>query len=356
MQDTTSARNAAAEHPDSVASLMALHDRDARSALRRVLGRSQEEDDLVQEVFVRLVIRLRQPGRLCVGAWVRGVAHNLAVDEIRRRRPVPVDETRLDAAVNCPADDRVAGSELYSQLVEGAKALPDRQRAALASALSGDAGPGVAGVASKLGVSVHAAESLLSRARIGLREHLATAGSDTGSVRVRIGAFLAAVGAVLAWVARQWRTATLATAVAAGAVTTVVSLPAARSAPPVPVVTAPDSAAAPTASARAEALAVPVEEDQVVNDPTDAEAVAAAPSGADTSTPAVTATAEPRLPVRVPAVLPCESTGKADSPTMLPTEVLGAVARATAEHLDATDVLAAAPCTPVATVPVLAAP
>ena len=298
------------------------------------------------------MIRLRQPGPLCVGAWVRGVAHNLAVDEVRRRRPVPVDETRLDAAVNCSVDDRVAGSELYSHLVEGAKSLSDRQRAALASALSGDAGAGVAGVAAKLGVSVHAAESLLSRARSGLREHLAMAGTDTGSVRVRIAAVLAAVGGALGWVARHWRTATLASAVAAGAVTTVVALPAPGPANSVPAATARNSVAAPTASAPADALAVPVEE-QIVNDPT-TQAVAAAAPGADTAIPTATATAEPRLHVAVPAVVPCESTGRADSPATLPTGLRGPATGVTAEH--ATDILAAALCTPVASMPTLAAP
>ena len=201
---------------ESVESLMALHDRDVRSALRRVLGRSQEEDDLVQEVFTRLVVRLRQPGEIVVGAWVRGVARNLAVDEIRRRRPVPVEQTRLDRSYTTGADDALAGDELYNCLVEGANGLPERQRAALAAALSG--GSGVATVASSLGVSVHAAESLLSRARCGLRSHLAGAGADTGSTRLCLGVVLAGMAATMAWLVRRWRTVAVAT-VATGALT-----------------------------------------------------------------------------------------------------------------------------------------
>ena len=197
-----------------IATLVALHDRDVRSALRQVLGHSQEEDDLVQEVFTRLVVRLRQPGDLCVGAWVRGVAHNLAVDEIRRRRPVPVEDVRLDRQVASAAEDVIAGSDLYRRVVDGAQRLPDRQRAALAAALSSGT-PGVATVASSLGVSVHAAESLLSRARVGLRRELALAGdSDTGSARLSVVAVLAAVAAALGAVLRRWR------AVAAVTVTT----------------------------------------------------------------------------------------------------------------------------------------
>ncbi|MGH9154183.1 MAG: RNA polymerase sigma factor, partial [Acidimicrobiales bacterium] len=189
-----------------IETLIARHDGDVRAALRQVLGRSQEEDDLVQEVFTRLVVRLRQPGELCVGAWLRGVAHNLAVDEIRRRRPVPVDDVRLDRQVPSAADDVIAGTDLYSRVVRGARELPDRQRAALSAALS-NGGPGVAGVASTLGVSVHAAESLLSRARVGLRHQLASTGGDAGSARLSLGVVVAAVAAVVASVARRWRLA-----------------------------------------------------------------------------------------------------------------------------------------------------
>lgn len=228
MQELTSHSVESAHVSDkSIASLVALHERDARAAVRRVLGRSQEEDDLVQEVFVRLVIRLRQPGEVQVGAWVRGVAHNLAVDEIRRRRAVPVEQTHLDAPVPSAADEQLDGVELYSNLVAGAKCLPDRQRAALAAVLSAEGRLGVAGVATQLGVSVHAAESLISRARTGLRHHLATAGasSDAGSVRVGPGGILGVLALVSAWIGRHWRAVALAGAVAAGSVTTVVSLP-----------------------------------------------------------------------------------------------------------------------------------
>ncbi|HVM02072.1 MAG TPA: sigma-70 family RNA polymerase sigma factor [Acidimicrobiales bacterium] len=250
-----------------IETLIARHDGDVRAALRQVLGRSQEEDDLVQEVFTRLVVRLRQPGELCVGAWLRGVAHNLAVDEVRRRRPVPVDDVRLDRQVPSAADDVIAGADLYSRVVRGARELPDRQRAALSAALAN--GPGVAGVASTLGVSVHAAESLLSRARVGLRHQLASTGGDAGSARLSLGVVVAAVAAVVASVARRWRLAVALTAaggaLAGAALVPAVhggAAPAGRPAPeavsatvglPAPAVVAPgtEPALAPSAAAGA---------------------------------------------------------------------------------------------------------
>lgn len=233
----------------AIADLAAVHDRDVRSAIRRVLGRSQEEHDLVQEVFVRLVIRLRQPGEVVVGAWVRRVAHNLAVDEVRRRRAVPVEETRLDRPAPCRVDERHEGAQLYSDVLHGVRGLPDRQRAALASVLAADGVPPVAAVASRLGLTEDAAESLIRRARTGLRAQLASAGAEGGSVRTGVAAVAAALGLVWAWLARHWRTASLAAAVAAGSVTAVPTFPENAAAPqPPPLLSDPVSGGDPLPS------------------------------------------------------------------------------------------------------------
>lgn len=223
----------------AIADLAAVHDRDVRSAIRRVLGRSQEENDLVQEVFVRLVIRLRQPGEVVVGAWVRRVAHNLAVDEVRRRRAVPVEEARLDRPAPCRVDERHEGAQLYSDVLHGVRGLPDRQRAALASVLAADGVPPVAAVASRLGLTEDAAESLIRRARTGLRAQLASAGAEGGSVRIGVAAVAAAFGLVWAWLARHWRAASLVAAVAAGSVTAVATMPENAESPQPPLLSDP---------------------------------------------------------------------------------------------------------------------
>lgn len=225
-----------------IADLAAVHDRDVRSAIRRVLGRSQEENDLVQEVFVRLVIRLRQPGEVVVGAWARRVAHNLAVDEVRRRRAVPVEETRLDRPTPCRANERHEGAQLYSDVLQGVRGLPDRQRAALASVLAADGVPPVAAVASRLGLTEDAAESLIRRARTGLRAQLASAGAEGGSVRPGVAGVAAALGLVWAWLARHWRAASLAAAVAAGSVTAVATMAENDASPQPPLLSGPVSA------------------------------------------------------------------------------------------------------------------
>jgi len=195
---------------------VALHERRVRQAVRRVLGwHAVEEDDIVQETFARLVVRLRQPGEVNVPAWLCRVAHNLAVDEARRRRPLPVEALRLDEPSRDPdPDDQVLAGELADTLVLALGRLSPGQRAVLMGQLETEPARG-ARLASALGVSVHAAESQLVRARRRLRRELATLGVETGaaSKRVLVGVsatgtgLLAALVLTARWIGRGARRA-----------------------------------------------------------------------------------------------------------------------------------------------------
>lgn len=157
--------------------LVTRHDSTVRRAIRQVVGRHRDEDDLVQEVFLRLAIRLRQPGALSVVPWLRRVARNVAIDELRRRRPIPVGTDTLEAvspgfastgdeiSVALEAADlgRIAG-----QAIAG---LPARQRDALLSRMQGTA-PGGVGATS---MSTEARDSLVARARRQLRRDIGEA-------------------------------------------------------------------------------------------------------------------------------------------------------------------------------------
>lgn len=74
---------------DPRAGLAAMHDRFARDVNRlvwRLMGADSDHDDLVQQVFFRIltsVHRLRDPERL--EAWVRAVTVNTVRGELRRR-------------------------------------------------------------------------------------------------------------------------------------------------------------------------------------------------------------------------------------------------------------------------------
>ncbi len=170
----------------------------ARGAIRRVLGRSPDEDDLTQEVLIKLVMRMRQPGDFSPAPWVRRVAHNLAVDEVRRRRPLIVESTKLDKPCEGNAELRLNAADSRQAIVAALAELPDRQRTAIVMQAS-EPGTGVGGVAAALGMSSVAAESLLARARTNLRRRLQTAGVESGSARAGI------VGAVTAATTAAWR-------------------------------------------------------------------------------------------------------------------------------------------------------
>jgi len=168
-----SALATASKNDPAVAALLSEHRLTAQRAVRAVLGTSPDEEDLVQEVLTRLVIRLRQPGEIAVGAWTWSVAHNVAVDHLRARRAIPVDHATLDRGVGEGLDDHVISGEMDTAISLGLSRLPERQRDALVAraGLDGDRG-GHALVAATLGVSPKAAESILARARHSMRREL----------------------------------------------------------------------------------------------------------------------------------------------------------------------------------------
>lgn len=204
MEHSTVAEAAHANEKPDLAAAMDLHERSVRNAVRKVLGwRANEEDDIVQETFARLVIRLRQPGDLNVAAWLQRVAHNLAVDEVRRHRPVAVETTKLDRPDNGPAiDAEVIGQEFANTLASGLERLSPSHQAVLLAQLDTEQA-GSARLALLLGVSVHAAESQLARARRKLRRELVALGAEVGSVSQRLLNTLVGIGALLVLVGRR---------------------------------------------------------------------------------------------------------------------------------------------------------
>ncbi len=68
------------------------------SLVTRILGDRQAAEDLLQEVFVRVWQRAAtyQGTRGKPLTWVLGIAHNLAIDEVRRRQRRPVEASERD--------------------------------------------------------------------------------------------------------------------------------------------------------------------------------------------------------------------------------------------------------------------
>lgn len=155
--------------------------------LEHLVGSREQAEDLTQEVFLR-VFRARkryEPGAK-FSTWLFTIAHNVASNARRsfaRRKEVGVPERhngsdssplQLDQLAKAASGlmptralDRAEQAEMVRQAV---KSLSDRQRMALL--LSKFEGMSYQDIAETMGLSVQAIKSLLSRARVNLKEIL----------------------------------------------------------------------------------------------------------------------------------------------------------------------------------------
>lgn len=175
----------AVDNETGFGSLMDQHAWSVRAALRAVLGRSADEDDLVQEVFTRLLTRLRQEGGLDAGPWCRRTARNLAIDHLRRRSATPAIERDMDQAYGEGLDREVIGRDLASKLVVSLRRLPAHERRVLLAQLQPGRDAGIrthAEIGAEMGLSPKATESLLARARQRLRSDMRRLGADTAAL------------------------------------------------------------------------------------------------------------------------------------------------------------------------------
>lgn len=164
--------------------VIALHARRLHRIAWRMTGDAQEAEDIVQEAMLRLWdqaprIAARHPVSSEVpgfrlGAWLQRVVTNLAIDRLRRTRRLThgeVPEREDDAPL---ADAVFEASEDSSFARALITALPDRQRAAIVLTYYEELPNSQAAAA--MDMNIKAFESLLHRARTGLRQAFAEQG------------------------------------------------------------------------------------------------------------------------------------------------------------------------------------
>jgi RNA polymerase sigma-70 factor (ECF subfamily) len=166
--------------PRAYRELVERHVRGVHAFVYRMLGSRAEAEEVCQESFLRLWKHADTfVARAKPSTWLYRVAHNLAIDRLRRRReaahPLGIEEV--------PGSDRPSLHLYDKQVAEAVERalgeLPERQRAAIS--LVHYQGMSNAEAAEVLGVKVRALESLLARGRLQLRERLADFKSREGS-------------------------------------------------------------------------------------------------------------------------------------------------------------------------------
>jgi RNA polymerase sigma-70 factor (ECF subfamily) len=157
----------------AAASLVRRHLSRILALSRRMLSDPTEAEDVSQEVFLKVWRQapLWRPGQAKFETWIYRVALNLCLDRLRRRRrnmgEVSPDLADPTASATRPLEDAERRGRVQVALAR----LPERQRAALILCYYDECSNIEA--SRHLGVSVEALESLLARARRGLKRELA---------------------------------------------------------------------------------------------------------------------------------------------------------------------------------------
>lgn len=163
---------------DAYRILVARHVDRAYALALRTLRNTADAEDVAQEALVKAWTHRHswQPGRARFSTWLYRVVFNRCIDLKRMPTSACIDD------VAEPEDDQpdsvatIHRRQVYDRLGDAMAVLPEQQRAALTLAYFDEMGN--AEIASVLGTTVQAVESLLKRGRQGLRERLRRAERD----------------------------------------------------------------------------------------------------------------------------------------------------------------------------------
>ena len=136
---------------------------------RRIVGPAEAED-IAQDVFLKLWARKDQwsPGTGAFRTWLFKVALNRCIDATRRRRTEPLEEGVDPEDESKNPYEQFETNEAAQRLRAAISQLPMRQRIAVTLYYSHDLT--AVEIASIMNLRVNAVESILKRARQGLRK------------------------------------------------------------------------------------------------------------------------------------------------------------------------------------------
>jgi RNA polymerase sigma-70 factor (ECF subfamily) len=147
---------------------------------QRIIFDREQAKEIAQEAFIRVwqqAHKWNPEGSATFLTWLRRVVVNLSISRRRRVR----EQVSLDVIEELPSGlsdgfDHIAESEKKRIVREALEKLPERQRAALALYYFDDL-PQIQ-AAAVMDMSPRAFDSLIVRARVNLRKHLADFGFD----------------------------------------------------------------------------------------------------------------------------------------------------------------------------------
>jgi RNA polymerase sigma-70 factor (ECF subfamily) len=144
--------------------------------VKGIVRDADEAEDITHNVFAKVMTAILQfdPDSAPFAAWIFTVARNAAIDELRRKRPVPYEDVHLPD--RAPGDERDVSLALRAALQE----LPDSQRkVVLLRHLMGLSTPEIAEMLGKTEGSVN---GLQHRGRGALRAALTELGAAPAAV------------------------------------------------------------------------------------------------------------------------------------------------------------------------------
>lgn len=154
------------------ARLVERHNARLMGLVVRIVANRAVAEEIVQEVFTRAWVaaprwRLEGQAGRAFSAWLSRVATNLAIDQLRKPKSLPIEAAPEPSDPSIGAIDALIDREKLDRLRAALADLPPRQRAAIA--LTYDQGLSNSEGAAALNTSVGAFELLLVRARRALR-------------------------------------------------------------------------------------------------------------------------------------------------------------------------------------------
>ena len=162
-------RRVAGGDREAYACLVAHHLSPITAYSQRMTGNPASAEDITQEVFLRLWLKAAEfdASKARLTTWLHRMAHNLAIDHLRKRqREAPLEGVEdFESAADEETDDP-------ARVLQALMQLPERQRSALTLTYYQDLSNRE--VADIMGLGTRAVESLLVRARSALKKILET--------------------------------------------------------------------------------------------------------------------------------------------------------------------------------------